>query len=524
MLIEVNKFKDIIKKPVSVYPLNANKSKMDVKLENFDDDILHVVNNIKTKNLNNVVIGLLNVNSFSGKFDSFKTIISGKVDIMIIVETKLDDSYPTSQFSINGYSRPFRLDRDKRGGGILLYIREDIPCKILESHYLPSDIEGIFVELNFRKTKFLLLASYHPPNQLDKYYFQCIGNAFENYIRNYDKFILAGDFNAQEDEVIMSNFLGTYGLKSLVKENTCFKSIDNPSCIDLFLTNCSNSFQNTAVLSTGLSDCHKMVLTVLKTTFPKVKPKEISYRNYKNFSGINFRQDLINTIDENRAFISSNFSHFQEIFQMILDRHAPMKKKFIRANELPYMTKVLKKAIMNRSRLENRYYKSKSIEDKAKYKRQKNYCNRLYKRERKNYYNTLDLRRVTDNKRFWSTLKPFLTDKGSRSNNICLIEDGEIISNDTEVAETLNLFFQHSVSSLLIDEPSECINHTVTIGDPIDSILIRFQNHPSIVMIKEIMDVSMFSFNTISLAEVVKEVNSLNINKSNPQNSISALR
>ena len=178
---------------------------------------------------------------------------------------------------------------------------------------------------------------------------------------------------------------------------------------------------------------------------------------------------------------------------------------------------------MNRSRLENRYYNSKSIEDKANYKRQKNYCNRLHKRERKNYYNTLDLKRLTDNKMFWATLKPFLSDKGLKSNNICLIEDGEIISNDAEVAETLNLFFQNSVSSLLIDEPSECLNDTVTMDDPIDSILIRFQNHPSIVMIKEIMDLSRFSFNTISLAEVVKEVNTLNINKSNPQNSISAL-
>ena len=307
------------------------------------DDICCNLNAIKNKSLNNVLIGLLNVNSFSGKFASFKTIISGKVDIMIIVETKLDDSYPTSQFFMNGYSRPFRLDRDQRGGGILMYIREDIPCKVLESHYLPSNIEGIFVELNFRKTKFLLLATYHPPNQLDNYYFQCIGNALENYIRNYDKIILAGDFNAQEEETIMSMFLGTYGLQSLVKENTCFKSIDNPSCIDLFLTNCSNSFQNTAVLSTGLSDCHKMVLTVLKTTFPKVKPKEIFYRNYKNFSDVNFRQDLVNTIDENRVFISSKFFHFQEIFQNILDRHAPLKKKFLRANELPYMTKVLKR-------------------------------------------------------------------------------------------------------------------------------------------------------------------------------------
>ena len=208
---------------------------------------------------------------------------------------------------------------------------------------------------------------------------------------------------------------------------------------------------------------------------------------------------------------------------MVLDRHAPIKKKFLRANEVPYMTKALKKAIMTRSRLENRYYQSKSMIDKINYKRQKNYCMRLYKRERKTYYNNLDLKSITDNKKFWATLKPFLTDKGIKSNNICLIEEGKIISKDQEVAETLNTFFQNSVSSLLVTEPIEYINDAINIIDPIDGIIIKFQNHPSIIMINAIMDQSTFSFETSSLAEVVKELNALNTNKSNPWNSISAL-
>ena len=65
----------------------------------------------------------------------------------------------------------------------------------------------------------------------------------------------------------MSNFMQIYDLKNLVKENTCFKSIENPSCVDLFLTNCCKSFQNTFATSTGISDFHKMTVTVLKTTF-----------------------------------------------------------------------------------------------------------------------------------------------------------------------------------------------------------------------------------------------------------------
>ena len=76
----------------------------------------------------------------------------------------------------------------------------------------------------------------------------------------------------------LEDFLFEHNAKNLVKENTCFKSLDNPSCIDLFITNSHQSFQNTTTVATGLSDFHKMVVTVLKTTFPKVPPKVIHYQ------------------------------------------------------------------------------------------------------------------------------------------------------------------------------------------------------------------------------------------------------
>ena len=113
-------------------------------IENCDED-LEILSKIKTKNLNNVVLGLLNVNSFNAKFDSIRSIAIDKIDVMVLVETKLDDTCPTSQFFMGGYSRPFRRDRNRYGGGILIYVREDIPCKILHDHNLPEDIEGIFL-------------------------------------------------------------------------------------------------------------------------------------------------------------------------------------------------------------------------------------------------------------------------------------------------------------------------------------------------------------------------------------------
>ena len=127
----------------------------------------------------------------------------------------------------------------------------------------------------------------------------------------------------------MENFLYQHELKSLVKEKTCFKSISNPSCIDLFLTNNALSFQSTKTASTGLSEFHKLALTILKTSIFKNKPREIQYRNYKYFNSRKFNRDLKEEFS--REYVDS-CSKFDEIFLKVLNRHAPLKKKMLRAN------------------------------------------------------------------------------------------------------------------------------------------------------------------------------------------------
>ena len=72
----------------------------------------------------------------------------------------MDASFPNSQFIIDGYSPPFRYDRNKLGGGVLIYIRDDIPCKELSEHKFPVDIEGIFIEMKLRKTKWLIIGHF----------------------------------------------------------------------------------------------------------------------------------------------------------------------------------------------------------------------------------------------------------------------------------------------------------------------------------------------------------------------------
>ena len=82
-----------------------------------------------------------------------KETVTGYVDILLITESKLDNSFPTAQFQINMFSSPYRLDANAHGGGILLYVREDIPSKLLKGTEFKRNLEAMFVEINLRKKK-----------------------------------------------------------------------------------------------------------------------------------------------------------------------------------------------------------------------------------------------------------------------------------------------------------------------------------------------------------------------------------
>ena len=89
--------------------------------------------------------------------------------------------------------------------------------------------------------------------------------------------------------------------------------------------------------------------------------------------------------------------------------YALLKKKYIRGNNSPFMNRILSKEIMKRSRLRNKFLKSKSNADKKNYVKQRNYCVPLLRRTKKEYYGNLDPKKVADKKTFWRTVKPFLS-------------------------------------------------------------------------------------------------------------------
>ena len=223
--------------------------------------------------------------------------------------------------------------------------------------------------------------------------------------------IFLGDFNVTDDEHHMNFFCKNYGLKNLIRQPKCYKNPSNPVCIDLILTNVPRSFQSICVGETGLSDFHLMTLTVMGKSFKKYQPKIINYRSYKNFSNEKCRETLINNLSkENFINNDDGFQSFCHISLDALNKHAPRKKEHARGDQMPFFNKELSKAIMTRTKLRNIFLQNRSEGNRIRYTKQRNFCVSLLRKTKERYYENLNEKFVVDNKLFWKTVKPLLSD------------------------------------------------------------------------------------------------------------------
>ena len=248
------------------------------------------------------------------------------------------------------------------------------------------------------------------------------------------------------------------------------------------MTNNALSFQHTETVFTGLSDFHKLVLTVLKINISKNKPREIHYRNYKKFDSLKFNVDLKSAFAHEKI---ESCIKYDEVFMKVLNRHAPLKKKLLRANHSSHMSKTLRNAIMKRSHHGKKYLK-KTGQSLRAYKKQKNYCSRLYKKERKKFFKRLNSSFVADNKLFRKTIKLAISDKRNYGANILdIIENSFIINQEYK-----------------------------NISDPVRRATVKFESHLSISLVKnKITNENKFKFEPVTLIGIELEVRLLNPKK-----------
>ena len=489
-------------------------------LDNETQSPVTILRKLRKANIDRIIIGHLNINSIRNKIHNLADIVSNRIDILLITETKIDHTFPRAQFLIESYSEPLRLDRSAFGGGLLLYIRKDIAFKKLELKV--SGIECIFSEITISKKKWLLIGFYNPDKSLIAKNISILEENVSHYLNSYDNILILGDFNAESTNDTMTDFASAYHLKNLIKSPTCFKSCDNPSCIDLILTNKPRSFQNSSILETGLSDFHLLTFTVLKTTYRKRPPKVIRYRDYKKYSFDSFQKNLESCLSKINLSTLSN-DGFHSLLLQLVNSHAPQKTKYLRGNDQPFMNKQLRKAHMKRTMLLNKFRKNNTEYNLLAFKKQRNYCVKLLRETKKSYFGNLEPSDIANNKRFWKTVKPLFSDKTVTSDDILLTEGEDIISDSKTIAEIFGSFFSNAVKNLNIENSDAFCNQPSKIihDDPVRAAIEKHKQHPSIIKIKECFPCNeKFTFQKTNLEEITKEIRNLVITKAFPIDSV----
>ena len=125
------------------------------------NDCISVLKALRSDNSDKLVFAHININSIRNKFEFLSTQVKDNVDVLMISKTKIDNSFPVSNFVIDGFSTPYRLDCDSNGGAVILYVREDIPSNLFATDEI-NHIESFYVELNLHIEKWLISCLYNP--------------------------------------------------------------------------------------------------------------------------------------------------------------------------------------------------------------------------------------------------------------------------------------------------------------------------------------------------------------------------
>ena len=380
------------------------------------------------------------------------------LEILAINESKLDDSFTDGEISIPGYTI-VRKDRNRHGGGVALYIRDNLSFTI-RNDLVPVQLEMICVEINLPYNRsFLVSTWYRPPNaNIDLF------TEYSSFVEKCDyedkHLIILGDMNCDylkdpiEHHTRKLQFLSSvYQLEQLISNPT--RVTDKSSAlIDLAFTNDVNNIAKSGVIHCGMSD-HNIIYVVRKFVPPKRQEIKKEIRNLKYFVAEHFIHDLSNMPWEDIENIDNPnvaWKFWESNFKTVLDRHAPIRHKRVKRSSIPWLNSDIKQMMRNRD-----FHKKQSV------KHGSGYHWRLYQtlrnkvnteiRKNKSYHFREKIAEcnINDPKNTWKLLNS-LMGRNNKSNLIKEIKiDDKTITENDHISEAFNDFFINIGSTLASD-------------------------------------------------------------------------
>ena len=457
---------------------NENTSTLNSQSQPIDtdtpDDLFPKLSAFRKRYTSNFVFVYNNINSYRNKHASICDLLcNNTVDFIAIAETKLDQSFPNSQFKVENYEL-YRADFTAKSGGLLVHIRDDLPHRRLNSIEINSEgFESICIEITIGSSKTVVTSLYKHPYVKNDYFKKCFTDVIDGLLAKYDDLVFIFDGNlCPTKSSTIQDLCDMYDLSNLIKEPTCHKGPVS-TLLDVLLVTNPKRYIKALNEEFCLSDFHNVVGAATRRYAPARKPYQIHYRSFKKFDDTNFKND-ISAAPFHVAEIFDDVSDMawftSELITDITDMHAPIKTKWVKCKSVPYMNSALRKAMYVRNMARNNFRKyGKSHWEQ--YRRHKNKVVEIRNSSIKTYFTN---KCGKNDQSFWKTISPFFSDNRSKSSKNIILNDGDKVV--TDQSDISNIFNNHFVS---VADEIGFPDQIVTVEDSI----ARHANHSSILEI-----------------------------------------
>ena len=436
----------------------------------------------------------VNINSFRHKFaHSHELLSNDSADFLAISESTLDDSFPDAQFNAQGYNL-FRQDNTSSSGGLIIYVRSDIPHRRLNNaEFNDNGVESLCIELTIGKTKTVLSCVYKHPKVKHVVFKETMGKMVDHLLQSYSDLVFWGDMNScPAKSPVISGLCDTYGLHNLIDQPTCFKGT-TPTVIDIILVTNRKKYSGVLNCNCPVSDFHNFIGAATRRFALIRKPRHIFYRSYKHFDDTDFCKTVLSSpfhVGEIFDDVEDMAWFTSKLLSDIINEYAPIKRKLVKQESVPYMNAQLRKAMYQRNMARNKFHKS-GKQYWQENRRQRNLVVSLRKQSLRKYFSQ---RCTKKNKTVWKTISPFMTNKHTRNdNNIILREGDNTVVDNKAMCEIFNDYFANIASSIGFEDQIVCV----------DSAIEKHNSHSSVVKIKASMDeLKNFNFRSVCPEEI----------------------
>ena len=311
-----------------------------------------------------------------------------------------------------GY-KAFRHDRNSSGGGLIAYVRSNLPARRRHELEFAMPLESIVLDVSINNRKWAIVGVYRPPSMDNKIFTDLFTRGTDLISTKFDNVLTLGDLNYDcLDRTRGSTLLDLcdiFDFKNIIKTATCFMKNCQPSLVDVILTNQSRLCFGALNFGCGISDWHNMIGVAVRGAAVREQKQKTKYRSFKNFDPNEFNED-VGQVPFHAAYVFDDIDDIywahERLLTDIIDKHAPVKERVLKSRRPAFMNGDLRRAVYKKRMLFNKYKNSRSAADWDNYRKQRNNVTKLKKQSMRVYF----YERCAGgpkSKDFWPTIKPF---------------------------------------------------------------------------------------------------------------------